>query len=236
MDKVGHTTLERMNQAKHYNTWLFAFIRPYIKEPILEVGCGIGTFTKEFVNFGETYAIDIQKLYIKQTKKHVTKAKVGVGDIEKGKYFFAPMGGRSARNKKFNTIVNLNVLEHIKDDEKALKNMYKLIQPKGKLVLLTPAHSFAYTNVDKNLGHYRRYTKKSLSDKFQKAGFNVIDVKYLNWFGLLGWFVTGKILRAKIIPSSNLRLFNILSRPLLFIEKFIHPPFGLSVFIVGQKQ
>ena len=228
MDEVGHITLKRMEKVQFYNNWLFSFIKPHINAPILEVGCGIGVFTKKLTDIGDTHAIDIHKYYISKTKKAAPKATVGKGDIEKGQLFF--------KQKKFNTIINLNVLEHIKDDKKALKNMNKLLKPKGKLILLTPAHKYAFSPLDKNLGHYRRYTKKELSQKFIDAGFDIETVRYLNVIGLFGWFLNGKILRRKVIPTSSLKIFRIISAPFLFIEKLLPIPFGLSIFIVGVKK
>lgn len=224
MDKVGSKTLTIMKSAPFYNKWLLSLIKPYLHGDILEVGGGIGNFTPYLKKYGEVISIDIEKLYIKKLKKITT---AGFGDIEANKYFF--------KSKKFDSIVCLNVLEHIENDEKALHNMYSLLKPGGKLILLVPAHQRAYTKMDSNLGHFRRYTKQNLKTKFENSKFKVIKVRYYNLPGVIGWFVNGKLLRKKIIPKNQLGIFDKVFIPWLLIEKKVNVPLGLSVLIVGQK-
>lgn len=221
-------TLRRMEKVVFYNRWLIAKVAKYLAGEILEIGCGIGNMTELMLPYGKVVATDIDKYYLAKTKKIVKrKAVVGFGDVESGRFFFG--------HKKFDTVVSFNVLEHIKDDQNALKNIAKHLKKNGKLVVVTPAHKVLCGSLDKNLGHFRRYTKAEISKKFQNAGLAVVEARYLNWFGALGWFVNSKILRRKILPSKQLRLFALLSRPFLFFERFISPPFGLSVLIVGEK-
>ncbi len=221
MDRVGKKTLEIMSQAVWYNTWLFGQIKKYVKGDILEVGAGIGNFTPFLKTCGKVIAIDYDPVY-KNTN---------FGDIEKGKYFFKhpPAGG-------FDTIVCMNVLEHIKDDKRALTNMSNLLKNKGKLILLVPAHQWAYGLMDKNLGHIRRYNKNQLSNILKANSYSLIAIRYLNWLGLIGWFVNGRIFRKKIIPTGQLGIFDKLARPFLLLEETFEPSFGLSVLVIGEKK
>lgn len=229
MDKIGAETLKRMDKASFYNKQIFRLIEKHLRGEILEVGCGIGSFTQKLVSFGHVTAVDIEKFYITRTKKHMKGlASVGFGDVEQGKWFFPS-------TKKFDTIICLNVLEHIKNDKNALKNMYSLLKKGGKLVLLTPAHQAIYGSLDIGLGHERRYTTGGLSNLFKNIGYKVQDVYYFNWLGALGWGLNAKVLSRKVLPSKQLGLFSIAARITLFFEKFIKPKFGLSVFIVGEK-
>lgn len=216
--KTGERTLEIMSEAVWYNNWLLSQISEYLKGDILEVGAGIGNFTKKLRKFGDVTAIDYDSNY----------KNANFGDVEKGRYFF--------RRKSFDTIVCINVLEHIKNDHKALQNMYNLLRKKGKLILLVPAFDFAYGPMDKALGHYKRYTKKNVSDLLITNHYSLISCHYLNWIGLLGWIINGKILRKRIIPSTQLKIFDKLAAVLLFFEKFISPPFGLSVLAIGERK
>lgn len=236
MSSIGGYTLQVMKLAGWYNNWLFSHVAPNLKGKILEVGAGIGNFTSLLAKKGQVWAIDVEKDYISDLKKKFGgKVKVGYGDIEKDKYFFKrhlPAG----RQGKFETIVCMNVLEHIKDDRKALKNMNKLLKKGGRLVLLVPAHSFAYGTLDENLGHFRRYSKKELSEKLEKAGLGIEKLNFLNFLGIWGWFMNAKILNEPTLPGNQLKIFDVLSRPFLFLEKFIEPPFGLSVLVVAKKK
>ena len=151
----------------------------------------------------------------------------GIGDIEEGQYFF--------RNGLFDSIVCLNVLEHISDDLKALKNSQKLLKEGGTLVLLVPAHKILFSNFDKTLGHFRRYTTGELTHKLKSAGFTVITNRYLNWWAAIGWFVFLRLTGWRKIPKSEVGIFNYLGRLFLWPEKFIKFPFGLSVLVVAKK-
>jgi SAM-dependent methyltransferase len=216
--KIGHKTLEIMSKASWYNNWLMEQIKGYLRGEILEVGAGIGNFTGALKRYGKVTVIDYDPEY----------KNANYGDIEKGKYFF----GR----KKFDSIVCMNVLEHIKDDKKALKNMCSLLRDGGKLILLIPASPFCYGELDKRLGHFRRYTKKSLNNLFKTTGYSINSIRYLNWLGLIGWFINAKVFKERIIPEGQLEIFDYIARPFLWMEEIIEPPFGLSVLAIGVKK
>lgn len=229
MDKIGAETLKRMEKAAAYNGAIFRQLNPVVSGDILEIGCGIGSFTEQLVRKGNVTAVDIEKVYIARTKRRLGKrAEVGFGDIEHAQYFF-PKG------RKFNSMICLNVLEHIKDDQKALSNMSSLLKKEGKIFLLTPAMPLFYGQMDRGLGHFRRYTGEGLKRMFEKSGLQVDTVYYFNWLGGLGWFLNSRVLQRKLLPSHQLALFAFVSRPLLFLERFIKPPFGLSVCIIAHK-
>ena len=226
MDLVGVRTLEIMNQAPWYNKWLFSKVRPYLSGDILEAGAGIGNMTKLFAKCGKITAIDYDADYIKILKNKGYKA--GFGDIEKGRFFFG--------DRKFDSIVSTNVLEHIRDDKKALDNLSRRLKPKGKLVILVPAHMWAYGEMDRALGHYRRYRVRGLAKAFEKRNLKIVEARYLNWFGVFGWMVSGRVLRRKVIPSSQLKFFSKIAPTLLHLEDHVRFPFGLSVLVVGEKK
>ncbi|MEK7550198.1 MAG: class I SAM-dependent methyltransferase [Patescibacteria group bacterium] len=216
--ETGEKTLEIMSSAVWYNNWLLKQISTYLRGEILEVGAGIGNFTSKLSKYGKVTAIDYDSSY----------KNANYGDIEKGKYFFG--------KRTFDTIVCMNVLEHIKNDKKALKNMYELLNIGGKLILLVPAHNWAYGQIDKELGHFRRYSKKSVSDLLIANGYSLMVIRHLNWLGLLGWFINGKVLKKRIISQGQLNFFDKIAKLFLFVEKFVRPPFGLSVLVIGEKK
>lgn len=225
-DKFGELTLESMNQAQWYNQWTLNKFKKYIRGQILEVGCGIGNFTKQLTRYGKVWAVDINKNYLDKLKK-ISGVEVGFGDIEKGEYFFT--------NKQFNTIICLNVLEHIEEDSQAIKNMYEVLNNDGDLILLVPSHPFLYGEIDKSIGHFRRYSKKEIVDKLQASGFVILKFRSLNLLGSLGWFISGRLLKNRIIGQSKIRLFNAVAPIFLRIEDLIPPPFGTSFLIIARK-
>lgn len=229
MNSTGKKTLESMSQAVWYNKWTMDKFKAFLHGDILEVGCGIGNFTNTLSDYGLVWSIDIEDNYIKQTKKSVgKKAVVGFGDVEKGKYFF--------NNQKFDSVVCLNVLEHIRNDEQALENSYKLLKTGGSLVLLVPLHHFLYGEIDRSIGHFRRYTEVEVIDKLEKFGFKILKHRRINFFGAIGWYISGKILHENTVGDIKTKLFNFLAPIILPFEDLIEPPIATSVLIVAKKE
>lgn len=225
----GHATLESMSQAIWFNQWTFGLFRRYITGSVLEIGCGIGNFTGKLTDYKNVYAIDIEKHYVTAVKNKYAKhdVHVGEGNIETNRFFF--------RKKSFDTHICLNVLEHIHDDTKALRNMYRLLSTGGHLVLLVPAHQALYGEIDRAIGHYRRYSLPELTEKLRGLGFHIVKSRNLNMLGAVGWFVAGKILREPTVDERKIRLFNIIARFTLPLENMIAVPFGTSILVVAQK-
>lgn len=219
-------TLESLSGAHWYNKWLVNQFKDYLKGDILEVGCGIGNFTKLLSDYGKVSAIDINRNYIKKIK--LKNSAVGFGDIEKGKYFF--------KNKQFASIVCLNVLEHIEDDNKSLKNIFKLLKPGGHLILLVPYSRRLYGETDKAIFHFRRYEKAEVAKKIKSAGFKIKKSRILNIIGGIGWFISGKILKEVSVSRNKVFIFNLIGPIFLFFEKFIEPPLGTSVLVIASKK
>lgn len=224
----GRQTLESMSQAVWYNQWTLKKFEPFLKGEILEVGCGIGSFTQTLAKYDSVWVIDINQNYLEKVRKKLgIKVKSGFGDIEKGEYFFG--------KKEFDCIISLNVLEHIKDDRKALKNIYSLLKSNGYLILLVPAHDFLYGKIDQSIGHFRRYNKKVLEEILTKIGFKIIKIKTLNFLGAIGWWISSKLLSNSRVDESKIRIFNFIAPFVLRIEDLVEPPFGTSMLIIAKK-
>jgi SAM-dependent methyltransferase len=228
MDIVGEKTLEVMGNAVWYNKWILQMSRKYLGKNVLEVGAGIGNFTGLLSKDHKVTAVEINSDYLKYLNKNFKNVSSGFGDIEKGRLFF--------NKKQFDSIICFNVLEHIKDDLKALMNMYKLLVPGGHLIVIVPAHKLLFSDFDKNLGHFRRYNIAETQLKMKDAGFNIISIRYLNWVSAIGWFIFLKLTKNPVMPGREVKIFGLIGPFLLSIEKFITFPFGLSVYCVAQKQ
>lgn len=225
-DQSGRT-LESMSQAVWYNRWTLKKFSKYLNGKILEVGCGIGNFTKFLLKYGKVTAIDVDSDYLKEAKSKVKDAEIGSGNIEKGKYPF--------KDKRFNTIVCINVLEHVKNDSTALRNIHQLLENNGILVLLVPAHKFLFNCIDQSIGHFRRYEKEKLIKQLKDCGFEIVETRRLNLIGGIGWLVTGKLFKEKEVSDTKIRIFNIISQVFLLLENIFEPPFGTSILVIARK-
>jgi SAM-dependent methyltransferase len=135
---------------------------------------------------------------------------------------------------RLDTTICINVLEHIEDDEAALRQFWQILPSGGRVVLTVPALMRLYGTIDKAIGHYRRYEKGEIVAKFERAGFRVEETRFLNLLGLPGWYVNSCLLKRKIVPGLQAR-FNDLLVPLLRLEKYVTLPWGMSLLAVGLK-
>lgn len=227
----GIKTLEVLEGADNYNKWIINRISRYIKSPALEIGAGTGNISNSFLNLKSLVITDIDEgLVLDLQRKFKDKKNVSVKqlNIEKNNW---------KETSKFKSIYCVNVLEHIKDDKTALKNMFNLLQKNGKLVMLVPAKKFAYNKLDKNLGHYRRYEKKQLIKDIEESGFKVKSIEYFNLVGLLSWMIRDKISNnhSQLRPY-QVKIFDSIVPILKKIEPKKNLPVGISLIVVAERK
>jgi SAM-dependent methyltransferase len=145
-----------------------------------------------------------------------------------------PATNGEVQAERLDTIICLNVLEHVRDDELSLATMFQLLQPGGRLVLLVPSLPAIYGTLDRALGHFRRYTPSELRQKYAAAGFRMRHLEYFNMAGIPGWWFTGRVLRRELIPTGSLRWYDALV-PLFRLERFLPWRLGQSLIAVGER-
>ena len=139
----------------------------------------------------------------------------------------------------FDTILCVNVLEHIERHDLALRNMASILAVTGgHLFLFVPAHPLLYGSPDALAGHFRRYTRASLSTLLHQAGFAVRRAYYFNGLGALPYLVNARVLRPRSLGGSvdrQIRLFDRFAVPLLHrLERRLRPPFGQSLVALAE--
>ncbi len=231
IDYQGLPTLEILEEAKNYNNWIIENFTQFLVSPILEIGAGTGNISKYFDNKKDLYLTDNDKGLVSYLqKKYKNSSNITVRELD-------ILDNQPERfTRYFKTIIGINVLEHIKDDEKALKNIYNLLVKDGRLLLLVPAKKFAYKKLDKELGHYRRYEKKELIKKSLDAGFQIENIYYFNAVGLIAWLVRDLIEKSGQFKPYQVRIFDKIVPFLRYIEKLHHPPLGVSLILVATKK
>lgn len=206
-------------------------IKPFIKGHVLEIGSGVGTYSAYLCkNDKQAVFSEIDPGYVQVLKKRFPKNDVFLFDMSSPEQVSAV-----GKNHKFDTIIFLNVLEHVKEDQKALKLLRTLLKPKGRIICLVPTHKFLYNSIDKSIGHYRRYTKKEIVAKVEHQGYSIEKVFSFNIFAIPGWFFVGNVLKKKVVTSSSMSLFNAFVPLFKFIEHYIlFRSIGISTIIVAR--
>jgi SAM-dependent methyltransferase len=228
-DPTGAATLERLAaDAPRYNRWLTERVAPWVGRRVLEIGAGIGNMAEYFLDRERLVLAEPEPEYRARLASrfaghaHVAVVPVRLPDVD-----------IRLSAERLDTVICLNVLEHVEADEAALAGMRSLLQPGGRLVLLVPALPSIYGTLDSALGHYRRYGARELREKMTAAGLRLVRLEYFNLAGVPGWWFTGRLLRRTIIPRGSLRLYDALV-PLFRLERFLPWRLGQSLIAVGE--
>jgi len=222
-----------MTEAKNYFRWQYNIVEPYLGARVVEIGCGIGNFTELL----KRRPLQILGLDIDANCIAAHNLRFAGHDRIEARQFDA-LGGDVREITPFaaDTIVCLNVLEHISDDVGALRSMHSILQPGGKACLIVPAFEALRGPIDEHLGHYRRYTKRSLSDAATAAGFGVHEIRYMNIVGMAGWWLNARVLKREAQSKAQVAFFDSLVVPILSrLEAIAAPPLGQNVFAVLEK-
>jgi 2-polyprenyl-3-methyl-5-hydroxy-6-metoxy-1,4-benzoquinol methylase len=226
-----HATLRRMAVLDRYNAFLFELIAPYVGQRVLEVGAGTGTITQFLRGRDRVCATEFDSQYLQLLERrfeHDPQIRARMFDLDK------PVPTDVAA-QRYDTVICLNVLEHIEDDGAALRRMCEVLEDDGRLVLLVPAHQFLFGAMDSAIGHFRRYARPSLRALLEREGFSLENDFMLNALSTPGWFLNGRILRRTSVPGMQARLANRLV-PLFRLERKLNLPIGLSVVAIARRR
>jgi SAM-dependent methyltransferase len=233
-DWTGGETLEAFAHAERFNRWMFDAVAPHCSGKILEIGSGIGNLSIHLLekaslltvsDMNENYCSVLQQRlgHYKQVEG-IYRLDLSVNDFEEQ---YASLLG------KFDTVVALNVIEHIKDDRAAIRNCKKLLTENGRLVILVPAFQWLYNSLDRELKHFRRYSEKTLSAVVTGQGFVISALRYFNSPGIPGWWLSGTLFRNKMISRFQLSVYNSLVPLFRIFDKLTSRVAGLSLIIVA---
>lgn len=213
------------------DVWLYSEISPYLGRRVLEIGSGHGNLVQHLLDRDLVVAMDVDSSSVELIRREFARdAQVHalVRDV-------CDPVDEELRDFHLDTVVSLNVLEHVEDDQLALSRMADLLEPGGRIVVIVPAHEWLYGTMDRSIGHYRRYNGKNLRAKVAAAGFVIERQCYLNVLGIMGWLINGRILKKDVPPVQQLKWFNHIVPPLQWLEQRFRPPIGLSLLTIARK-
>ena len=227
----GYYILQSVRRAKGFNRWMLSQFRPFIGSRVLEAGCGIGNFTEQLLDRERLVCLDYDPFYVEMIDRrfgHLENMKVLRADVtNKDDY-------KNVIPENVDTIICLNVVEHIEADTTALAHYHETLVDGGHCIILVPAQPWLFSECDRALGHFRRYTNAELRKKMEDAGFEVVSLRQFNRLGVAGWFVNKILKRADLSPR-QMRLYEWLLIPAKILDALRIGP-GLSVIAVGRKR
>ncbi len=219
--------LEIFDKAVLWRKYIYFLVKKYIKNGLLEVGAGIGSFTKNYKNNLTNITLtELDKQNIKKLKRRFKGLKIKIESKLTTKL-----------NRKFNSILYMNVLEHIKNDKKEINISLNKLNKKGYLIILVPAHNELYTKFDKEIGHFRRY-KVNFFKKLKLKNAKIVKLQYLDCLGYFLYYLNKIFYKNEIYPSeTKIFIWDKFFTPLtFFFDRFLNYRFGKNVLCIIEKK
>jgi SAM-dependent methyltransferase len=221
--------LARIGRAPRFNRWMADTITPYVGQRVLEIGAGIGNLTQTLIPRQQYWATDINPLYVSRLQALAfdhPHLQAKLSDVAVLESFPEP--------RDFDTVVCLNVIEHIADDVLAMQNIREHLAPDGRAIILVPQGMWNFGSLDVVVGHYRRYTRQTLTALIEAAGFEVETLFGFNRIGTVAWFLNGRLTRRKTFGLLQIWMLNWLTPIFRVLEPYLPWP-TLSLIIIARK-
>lgn len=231
-DEYGSQTLARLSRAPRFNAWMADVIRPYCGQKVLEIGSGIGNLTAQLVPREKYFATDINPLYLQSLRTlEVDRPylRTQFCDVTKKESFPKIEGG-------FDTVVCLNVVEHVEDDTAAMENIRDVLAPGGRAIVLVPRGEKLYGTLDEVLGHVRRYEPETLRALADRAGFEVKEIVEFNRVGTPAWWLNGTVMRRRKFGLGQVLALNALTPVFRKVDDALPlPPLSLIAILEPKR-
>lgn len=230
-DRILIEELSMLESAMERNyAWAYEVIEPCLGRALLEVGSGVGVISRYLVERGGPVVLsDHHPAYLEYLRTRF-RGRPNVAfqllDLDRPPYLI---------EHPVDTIVCLNVLEHIADDAAALAGLARLLPPGGRLVLQVPNYPSLFGSLDESYGHFRRYSRRTISQRVEAAGLRITKIRNFNPLAIPGWFVSAKVLRTKRLSIGSARMFNAIvpvARRLDFLSAFA----GLALIVCAERR
>jgi glycosyltransferase involved in cell wall biosynthesis len=225
-------TLDAFSIAPNFNCWIADTIKPYLGRHILEIGAGIGNLSRVLVAKRKRYvATDLDSEHLERLRVRLA----GRPNVDSALLDASRAEDYRPFREQMDTVVCLNVLEHIKDDHGALLSINTLLQPGGRAIILVPEGHSIFSSLDEELGHWRRYSEEQLCQRMIEAGFELEEMLKFNRVSRPGWWLNGKILKRRTISRFQLRNFD----RMVWLFRRIDPHFPwppTSLIAIGRKR
>ncbi len=228
---TGGRALEVHASTPRINEWYLSKFADRLGGEALELGAGIGNISGLLARHCERLLVtEVEPAYVRELEERfrsTPNVDVAAFDLE------GPLPPALAE-RTFDTILSMNVIEHVADDLGAVRRVSERLRPGGWMLTYVPAMPFAFGPMDEALGHHRRYTTESFGALMEAAGLRVDRLEYMNLVGLAGWWVNNKLLRRREPDPTQVGVFERLV-PLLRAEDALSLPLGLGVICHAQR-
>jgi len=224
--------LDVMSSAKNYNNWILDGFRPYINHKVIEIGAGQGSLS-ELMLKQCTSLISIEP---DEANYNIICNKFKGNN--RATVFLGFLNDLPQEVEKADTIFYINVLEHVENEVEELSLAKELLNPEGHICVFVPALQILYGAIDKQVGHYRRYSKKYLIDLFEnKLNMKIVKINYFDIVGVIPWYILSCVFKLTGQNQTTVKIYDKLVVPVMSkIEKLLKLPFGKNIYIVATQK
>lgn len=228
--------LESMSFAVNYHKWIVDEFRSFLGKHFVEVGAGTGSFSELLLEENpQTLSLVEPSGMFEHLQNNISQIKSS-SKVNFYHSVFTQAAAEIAALQKPDSIVYVNVLEHIEDDLNELKIVYQTLEKGGRCFIFVPALMKLYGEFDRKIGHFRRYTKSELENKCKLAGFNIIKSKYFDFTGIIPWYAKYKIFKSDSLDAGAVTLYDKIVVPITSrFEKIIPAPIGKNLLVIIEK-
>lgn len=228
--------LESMTFAENYHRWILEQLQPYLGKRIVEIGAGAGAFSTLLLETKPESLASLEPSANMFPELVRTLARTDTARVAKAYQSTLDALIASKTLQPPDTLVYINVMEHIEEDEQELRHAYSLLQPGGRLLIFVPANQWLMAEMDRHLGHFRRYSMTELQDKCRKAGFNVLLSHYFDFLGILPWWIKFCLLKSDRMEPGAVMLYDRCVVPIArILEGIVSPPIGKNIILAAEK-
>jgi methyltransferase family protein len=230
--------LEAMDFAYNYHRWIFDTFKPFLGQHLVEVGAGLGSFSQLILAQHTCQTLSLVEPSNEMYGELAANSKQWTTNTQVETYHGTfPEAAPAIKAGATDSIIYINVLEHIAADEEELGTIHSTLSAGGRVFVFVPALPWLYGVFDERVGHVRRYRKRELEEKLTRAGFKTVVSTYFDFPGIVPWWLKYCLLRSASMEPGAVKLYDRFIVPAARrIESIISPPIGKNLIIVAEKR
>ena len=225
--------LSNLADADRFLNWICDEMEPHLGRRVVEVGAGVGAIASKLATQDRTVvAIEpATNVFPELCRRTGSNVAIDARQITSQQLLTSEGSGT------FDSVVYVSVLEHIRDDTDELRTAFELLRPGGTLAIFVPAMPSLYGSLDFKSGHYRRYDKALLSSVVLGAGFDMIDLHFMDLVGVVPYFLMYRVLDVPTLDSGSSKVYDSMIVPVSrFIQNRVGPPaLGKNLLAVARR-
>lgn len=226
-----------MSFAVRYHRWLLDEFRPYLGKHVVEVGAGTGSFSEMLLACGPSSLslIEPSEMFDELTRN--ISADTSATSVRFFNSKFESIASELSKTQRPDTVIYVNVLEHIEDDDRELTLIHESLCENGRCLIFVPALPSLFSSFDLDIGHFRRYRKLDLEKKIDNAGFKLLKSRYFDIAGIAPWYLKYRLLNSRSMEPGAVNLYDRLCVPVMRrVESIVKPPIGKNILLAAEKR